>query len=61
MALINVLLVLALLYFLFLPITDRRTVQMRLAMMCTLLALLTISATHIHAPETQLARVVSVR
>ena len=61
MAFINMLLVLALLFFLFLPITDRRTVQMKLAMMCTLLALLTISARHTHVPETQLAGVVSVR
>jgi hypothetical protein len=61
MALINVLLVLALLFFLFLPITDRRTVQMRLAMMCTLLALLSISVARTSAPHTQLAGVVSTR
>ena len=61
MVFIDVLLVLALLFFLFLPITDRRTVHLKLAMICTLLALFTFSATRTHVPETQLAGVVSTR
>ena len=40
MFLIDVLLVLAMLFFLFLPVTARRTVHMKLALICTLLALL---------------------
>jgi len=55
MALIDVLLVLALLFFIFLPITGRRTVHMRLAMICTVLAMLTLSAARNHMPQVQLA------
>jgi hypothetical protein len=39
-AILDLLLVLALLFFLFLPITDRRTVIMRLSMMAVIAALL---------------------
>lgn len=61
MFVIDALLVLAMLFFLFLPITDRRTVRMKLAMVCTLLALFAISVTRSHAPDVQLAGVVSTR
>ena len=59
MFLIQVLLVLAFLFFLFLPITDRRTVHMKLAMICTLLALLAMTRTN--GPQVQLAGVVQTR
>ena len=59
MMLIDVLLVVAIVYFLFLPITDRRTVHMKLAVVCTLLALLAVTRTH--APQVQLAGVVQSR
>lgn len=45
MFLIDALLILAMLFFLFLPITDRRTVRMRLCMLCALLAVFSISIT----------------
>ena len=61
MALIDLLLVLALLFFLFLPITDRRTVNMKLAMICTVLAMLTLSAARTHVPQVQFAGVASAR
>ena len=43
--LIDALLILAMLFFLFLPITDRRTVRMRLCMVCALLAVFSVSIT----------------
>lgn len=43
--LIDVLLIMAMLFFLFLPITDRRTAQMRLCMVCTLLVAFSVSIT----------------
>ncbi|MGL9620317.1 hypothetical protein QRQ56_20060 [Bradyrhizobium sp. U531] len=45
MFLIDALLILAMLFFLFLPITDRRTVRMRLCMLCALLAVFSVSIT----------------
>ena len=45
MFLIDALLILAMLFFLFLPITDRRTVRMRLCMLCALLAVFSVSLT----------------
>jgi len=61
MFLIDALLVLALLFFMFLPITDRRMVHMRLAMICTVLAMLTLSAARTHMPQVQLAGVAQAR
>ncbi len=61
MFLIDALLIAAILFFLFLPITDRRTVQMKLAMLCALFALFAMSATHSHVPHTQLAGIESTR
>jgi len=43
--LIDALLILAMLFFLLLPITDRRTVRMRLCMICALLAVFSVSVT----------------
>jgi hypothetical protein len=48
---IDLLLVLALLFFLFLPITDRRTVMMRLGMMTVIAALFVGSLTKAHGPS----------
>ena len=50
--LINGLLVLAMTFFFFLPMTDYRTARMKLCMVCTLAVVLTVSATspRTHAP-----------
>jgi hypothetical protein len=45
MFLVDALLILAMLFFLFLPITDRRTVRMRLCMLCALLVVFSVSVT----------------
>jgi len=45
--LINGLLVLAMIFFFVLPMTDRRTAQMKLFMVCALAVVLTVSATSI--------------
>jgi len=45
MFLIDALLILAMLFFLVLPITDRRTVRMRVCMLCALLAVFSVSIT----------------
>jgi len=60
MVVIDALLVLAMLFFLFLPITDRRTVRMKLAMLCALLGLFAVSVTRTQ-PQVQLAGVASTR
>ncbi|MDN5000471.1 hypothetical protein ACFQZO_06205 [Bradyrhizobium sp. GCM10027634] len=57
--LIDALLALTILFFLFLPICDRRTVRMRLRMLCALLALFSVSATHTHVAPVQLAGLVA--
>ncbi|WP_244607482.1 MULTISPECIES: hypothetical protein [Bradyrhizobium] len=59
MFLIDALLILAMLFFLFLPITDRRTVRMRVCMLCALLAVFSVSVTRTHVGPVQLAGVVS--
>ena len=43
--LINAVLVLAMMFFFFLPMTDRRTARMKLCVVCALAVLLTVSAT----------------
>ena len=50
--LVNALLVLAIAFFFVLPMTDRRTAQMKLCMVCALAVALTVSATAFrpHAP-----------
>jgi hypothetical protein len=50
--LINAVLVLAMIFFFFLPMTDQRTARMKLCMVCALAVLLTVSATSIrtHTP-----------
>lgn len=61
MVLFDALLILAKLFFLFLPITGRKTVRMKLCMLCALLAVLSISVTRTHVAPVQLAGVVSTR
>jgi len=55
MFLIDALLILAMLFFLFLPISDRRTVRMRLFVLCALASLFAASVTWSHTPQLQLA------
>ena len=59
MFLIDALLVLAMLFFMFLPITDRKTVQMKLAVLSVLLAVFAASAAQTLVPQIQLAGLVS--
>ncbi len=57
MFLVDALLILAMMFFLFLPITDRKTVRMKLCMLCALFAVFSVSvtrATHV-APVQQRA------
>lgn len=61
MVLVDALLVLAMLFFLFLSITDRKTVRMKLIMLCALLAVFTVSVTRIHVSPMQLAGIASTR
>ncbi len=61
MLLVDILLVLVMMFFLFLPITDRRTVRMRLCMVCTLLAVLSLSLTRTHVAPVQHAGLVATR
>ncbi len=48
MVLIDALLIVAMMFFLFLPITDRRTVQMKLCVLCTLLVVFAATVTRTH-------------
>jgi hypothetical protein len=57
--LIDALLILAMLFFLFLPISDRRTVRMRLCMVCALLAVFTVSVTRTPVVPVLLASIAS--
>jgi hypothetical protein len=61
MVLIDALLVLAMLYFLFLPITDRKTVWMKLIVLCALLAVFTVSVTGTRVSPMQLAGIATTR
>lgn len=60
MFLVDALLILAMLFFLFLPITDRRTVRMRLCVLCAFLAVFSVSVTRTHVAPGQLAGVGSL-
>jgi len=48
---VDLLLVVISLFFLFLPITDRRTVVMKLCMIGAMAALFALSVTNVHGPE----------
>jgi hypothetical protein len=55
MYLINALLILAMLFIFFLPITDYKTVRMKLFVLCALASVLTVSVVRTHAPDPQIA------
>ena len=55
MYLITALLILAMLFIFFLPITDYKTVRMKLCVLCALGLVLTLSVTRTHAPDPQVA------
>ncbi|WP_431206257.1 hypothetical protein ACQ86E_16440 [Bradyrhizobium betae] len=59
MFLVDALLILAMLFFLFLPISDRRTVRMRLCMLCALLAMFSVSITRTPVAPVLLASIAS--
>ena len=59
MFLVDALLVLAMMFFLFLPISDRRTVRMRLCMLCALLVVFSVSVTRTHVAPVQVAGLVT--
>jgi hypothetical protein len=61
MVLIDALLILTMMFFLFLPITDRRTVQMKLCVLCALLVVFAASVTRTHVSHVQLAGIESTR
>lgn len=55
MFLINTLLIIAMIFIFFLPITDYRTVRMKLCVFCALALVLAVSVTRTHAPEPKIA------
>src|ERR1700750_1662962 len=55
MIIIDALLIVALLFFLFLPITDRKTVRMKLAVVCAIAAVLVVSVMRTAPADLQLA------
>jgi hypothetical protein len=55
MYLINAVLFLAMMFILFLPITDYKTVRMKLCVLCALALVLTVSVVRTHAPDPQIA------
>jgi hypothetical protein len=57
MIIIDALLIVAMMFFLFLPITDRKTVRMKLFVVCALAAVLAVSVTRTSSPDLQLASV----
>jgi hypothetical protein len=57
MLILDALLILALMFFLFLPITDRRTARMKLCMVFALAAVLTVSVARPHVTAPKLASI----
>jgi hypothetical protein len=57
MVIIDALLIAAMMFFLFLPITDRKTARMKLFAVCAIATVLAISVTRTPAPDVQLASV----
>jgi hypothetical protein len=49
------------LFFLFLPITDRKTVRMKLCVLCAIAAVLVVSLTWTPTPDLQVASVAHER
>lgn len=61
MMLVDAFLIVAMLFFVFLPITDRRTVQMKLCMFIVLGTILAVSVMRADAPAMRLAGITSLR
>jgi len=61
MVVIDALLIVAMMFFLFLPITDRKTVRMKLFVVCAIATVLAVSVTRTPAPDLQLASAVRDR
>jgi hypothetical protein len=55
MYLITAVLIVAMMFIFFLPITDYKTVRMKLCVLCALGLVLTVSVTRTHAPDPQVA------
>jgi len=55
MVVVDALLIVAMMFFLFLPITDRKTVRMKLFVVCAIATVLAVSVTWTPAPDLQLA------
>jgi hypothetical protein len=55
MYLIDTVLVIAMMFIFFLPITDYKTVRMKLCVLCALALVLTVSVTGTHAPDPKIA------
>jgi hypothetical protein len=58
MYVINAVLVVAMLFIFFLPITDYKTVRMKLCVLCALALVLTASVTRTHVPDPIVASLV---
>jgi hypothetical protein len=58
MYVINGLIVLAMLFIFFLPITDTKTVRMKLCVLCALAVVLTVSVTTTHQPPSKIASLI---
>ncbi|MFT4118988.1 hypothetical protein [Bradyrhizobium sp.] len=61
MFLVDALLILAMTFFLFLPITDRKTVRMKLCVLCALVAVFSVTISRTEVAPVRLAGVVSTR
>ena len=57
MLIFDALLIVAMLFFIFLPITDRKTVRMKLCMILAIAAVFAVSVIHTTAPNVQVASV----
>jgi hypothetical protein len=61
MIIVDALLIVAMLFFIFLPITDRETVRMKLCMILAVATVFAVSVIHTAAPDVQVASVVHNR
>jgi hypothetical protein len=61
MHIIDAPLIVAMLFFLFLPITDRKTAWMKLCVLCALAGLFTVLVMGTHAPKVEIASIVRQR
>jgi hypothetical protein len=55
MYLIDTVVILAMMFIFFLPITDYKTARMKLGVLCVLALVLTVSVTRTHAPDPKIA------